>query len=112
MISIVDDDDLFRGAIEKLVKSLGLRARAFASAESYLQSSWVKETQCLIADVQLPNMGGLELQERLFQLGGFYQLPGDAGSTGDLPDAALQNVANAKFATNLFRVDEPGFVGK
>ena len=69
IISIVDDDDLFRGAIEKLVKSLGLTARAFASAESYLQSSWVKQTQCLIADVQMPNMGGLELQERLSQLG-------------------------------------------
>lgn len=69
IISIVDDDDLFRGAIEKLVKSLGLRARTFASAESYLQSSWVKETQCLVADVQMPNMSGLELQERLSQLG-------------------------------------------
>jgi len=65
----VDDDDLVRGAIEKLVKSLGFTARAFASAESYLQSSWVKQTQCLIADVQMPNMGGLELQERLSQLG-------------------------------------------
>jgi FixJ family two-component response regulator len=69
IISIVDDDDLVRGAIEKLVKSLGFTARAFASAESYLQSSWVKQTQCLIADVQMPNMGGLELQERLSQLG-------------------------------------------
>jgi FixJ family two-component response regulator len=69
LISIVDDDDLFRTAIEKLVKSLGLTAHAFASAESFLQSSWVKKTHCLIADVQLPNMSGLELQERLFHLG-------------------------------------------
>ena len=69
LISIVDDDDLFRAAIEKLVKSLGLSARTFASAESYLQSSWVKETRCLIADVQMPNMSGLELQERLSHLG-------------------------------------------
>jgi FixJ family two-component response regulator len=69
LISIVDDDDLFRAAIEKLVKSLGLTARTFASAESYLQSSWVKETQCLIADIQMPNMSGLELQERLSHLG-------------------------------------------
>jgi FixJ family two-component response regulator len=69
LISIVDDDDLFRAAIAKLVKSLGLTARTFASAESYLQSSWVKETQCLIADVQMPNMSGLELQERLSYLG-------------------------------------------
>jgi FixJ family two-component response regulator len=69
LISIVDDDDLFRAAIAKLVKSLGLTARTFASAESYLQSSWVKETQCLIADIQMPNMSGLELQERLSHLG-------------------------------------------
>ena len=69
VISIVDDDDLFRAAMEKLVKSLGLTARTFASAESYLQSSWPKETHCLIADVQMPNMSGLELQERLSHLG-------------------------------------------
>jgi FixJ family two-component response regulator len=69
LISIVDDDDLFRAAMAKLVQSLGLTARTFASAESYLQSSWVKETYCLIADVQMPNMSGLELQERLSHLG-------------------------------------------
>jgi FixJ family two-component response regulator len=55
--------------MEKLVKSLGLTTRAFASAESYLQSSWVKKTHCLIADVQMQNMSGLELQERLAHLG-------------------------------------------
>jgi len=65
LISIVDDDDLFRSAIEKLVKSLGLDARTFSSAESYLQSSWVSKTDCLIADIQMPNMNGLELQEHL-----------------------------------------------
>jgi FixJ family two-component response regulator len=69
LISIVDDDDLFRAALEMLVKSLGLTARTFASAESYLQSSWVKETDCLIADIQMPNINGLELQERLSHLG-------------------------------------------
>jgi FixJ family two-component response regulator len=52
-----------------LVKSLGLTARTFASAESYLQSSWVKETDCVIADIQMPNINGLELQERLSHLG-------------------------------------------
>jgi FixJ family two-component response regulator len=68
LISIVDDDDLFRTAIEKLVKSLGLAARTFSSAESYLQSSWVNKTHCLIADIQMPNMNGLELQEHLSRL--------------------------------------------
>ena len=69
LISIVDDDDLFRTAVEKLVRSLGYTACTFASADEYLQSSLVKTTRCLIADVQMPNMNGLELQEQLAQLG-------------------------------------------
>ena len=73
LISIVDDDDLFRAAIEKLVKSLGLAARTFSSAESYLQSSWVNTTRCLIADIQMPKMSGLDLQEHLSYLG--YDIP-------------------------------------
>lgn len=73
LIAIVDDDDLFRAAIEKLVKSLGFATRTFSSAESYLQSSCVKATSCLIADIQMPNMSGLELQEHLFRLG--FEIP-------------------------------------
>ena len=69
LISIVDDDDLFRTALEKLVKSLGLATRTFSSAELYLQSSLLKTTHCLIADIQMPNMSGLELQEHLSHLG-------------------------------------------
>jgi FixJ family two-component response regulator len=69
LISIVDDDDLFRAAIEKLVESLGFIVHTFSSAESYLQSSCVATTDCLIADVQMPNMSGLELQEHLSHLG-------------------------------------------
>jgi len=73
LISIVDDDDLFRTAVERLVRSLGFSACTFPSAESYLQSSMVKATHCLIADVQMPNMNGLELQEQLARLG--YDIP-------------------------------------
>jgi FixJ family two-component response regulator len=69
LIAIVDDDDVFRGALENLVRSLGWGARTFASAESYLRSSLMSETRCLIADVQMPNVGGLELCERLSALG-------------------------------------------
>ena len=57
------------GGEYELVKSLGLAARTFSSAESYLQSSWLKTTHCLIADIQMPNMSGLELQEHLSHLG-------------------------------------------
>ena len=73
LISIVDDDDLFRTAVEKLVRSLGFAACTFASADEYLQSSLIKTTRCLIADVQMPNMNGLELQEQLAQMG--YDIP-------------------------------------
>ena len=65
LISIVDDDDLTRAAIENLVRSLGFSARTFASAESFLQSSSISQTRCLILDVQMPKMSGLDLQYRL-----------------------------------------------
>jgi FixJ family two-component response regulator len=73
LISIVDDDDLVRAAIESLVRSLGLTTRTFASAEAFLQSSVVAETRCLVLDVQLPKMSGVELQHRLSHLG--FEIP-------------------------------------
>jgi FixJ family two-component response regulator len=69
LIAIVDDDDVFRGALENLVRSLGWGTHTFASAEAYLQSSLMNQTSCLIADMQMPNMNGLELHERLSALG-------------------------------------------
>jgi len=65
LIAIVDDDDVFRAALENLVRSLGWGTQAFASAEAYLQSSLVNQTNCLIADMQMPKMNGLELHARL-----------------------------------------------
>jgi FixJ family two-component response regulator len=73
LISIVDDDDTVRAATESLVRSLGFEARTFASAESFLQSSALSKTRCLILDVQMPNMSGIELQDRLSQLG--FEIP-------------------------------------
>jgi FixJ family two-component response regulator len=69
VISIVDDDEMCRSAMENLVASLGFSARTFASAEAFLQSTSVGETRCLILDVQMPKMSGLELQEHLFRHG-------------------------------------------
>jgi FixJ family two-component response regulator len=69
VISIVDDDDLCREAVEHLVRSLGLTACAFASAELCLRSPRLKETRCLIADIQMPTMDGFELQQQLSELG-------------------------------------------
>jgi len=73
LISIVDDDDTVRAATESLVRSLGFETRAFASAESFLQSSSLQATRCLILDVQMPNMSGIELQDHLSNLG--FEIP-------------------------------------
>ena len=73
LISIVDDDDTVRAATESLVRSLGFETRTFASAELFLQSSSLQATRCLILDVQMPNMSGIELQERLSERG--FKIP-------------------------------------
>ena len=65
MVVIVDDDELMRGALQGLLKAVGLPAEAFASAEEFLQSGLQRETGCLIADIRMPGMSGLELQAKL-----------------------------------------------
>jgi FixJ family two-component response regulator len=70
MVSIVDDDPLAREGIKELVESLGYKALAFVSAQDFLQSEAVTKTSCLITDLQMPGLNGLELQERL-QAGGY-----------------------------------------
>ena len=65
VVSIVDDDDLIRSALEGLLKAVGLPARAFASAEEFLESGQQHDTACLIADIRMSGMSGLELQAKL-----------------------------------------------
>ena len=65
MISIVDDDGSVREATKGLVRSLGYMAATFGSAEEFLQSERVHDTSCLIADVQMPGLSGVDLQNRL-----------------------------------------------
>jgi FixJ family two-component response regulator len=65
MVAIVDDDDLMRSAVEGLLKSAGLPSRAFASAEEFLNSGQQRQVGCLVADIRMPGMTGLELQARL-----------------------------------------------
>lgn len=65
LVAIVDDDDSVRGALEGLMEEAGLDARAFASAEDFLRSDLLRQTGCLIADIRMPGMSGLELQQTL-----------------------------------------------
>jgi FixJ family two-component response regulator len=65
VVAIVDDDDLMRSALHGLLKAVGLPAQAFASAEEFLESGQQQQTGCLIADIRMPGMSGLELQAQL-----------------------------------------------
>ena len=65
MVAIVDDDDLMRNALEGLLKAVGLPSQVFSSAEDFLKSGRQREVKCLIADIRMPGMSGLELQAHL-----------------------------------------------
>ena len=65
LVAIVDDDDSMRGALQGLLKVAGFPAQAFASAEEFLKSGQQHQTACLIADIRMPGMSGLELQAQL-----------------------------------------------
>lgn len=65
VVAIVDDDESMRLAVGGLLKAVGLRALAFESAEEFLQSGELPHVACLIADIHLPGMSGLELQSHL-----------------------------------------------
>src|SRR6202140_4546944 len=65
LVAIVDDDDLMRSALQGMLKSVGLSSQAFASAEEFLKSGQQHRTACLIADIRMPGMSGLELQAKL-----------------------------------------------
>jgi len=73
LISLVDDDESIRRTTTLLIQSFGFQAAAFESAESLLKSSQLQETSCLIVDVQMPGMNGLQLQRQLAASG--YNIP-------------------------------------
>jgi FixJ family two-component response regulator len=65
MVAVIDDDDSYRVAVQRLLKSAGLSVQSFASAEDFLSSGRQHETGCLIADIRMPGMSGLDLQAKL-----------------------------------------------
>ena len=69
MISIVDDDESVRDALDSLLKSIGYRTEVFASATEFLRLGHNEDAKCLILDVRMPGLSGLELQRQLVASG-------------------------------------------
>jgi FixJ family two-component response regulator len=65
LISIVDDDESLRSSLENLIRAFGFRAQGFSSGEAFLGWEQARETACVILDVRMPGMNGLDLQRRM-----------------------------------------------
>jgi len=73
LVAIVDDDELIRDALKGLMKEAGFSSLVFPSAEEFLNSGELEHTACLIADIRMPGMSGLELQSKLNE--NHYRIP-------------------------------------
>jgi FixJ family two-component response regulator len=69
LLSVVDDDEMLRESLPDLLREFGFAARAFSSGQEFLSSQYVDETTCLILDVAMPGMSGLDVQEELKRRG-------------------------------------------
>jgi FixJ family two-component response regulator len=69
LLSVVDDDESIRESLPDLLREFGFAARAFSSGQEFLSSDCVGETRCLILDIAMPGMTGLDLQQELNRLG-------------------------------------------
>jgi len=69
LLSVVDDDEMLRESLPELLREFGFAARAFSSGQEFLSSNYVAETRCLILDVAMPEMSGLDLQQELKRRG-------------------------------------------
>ena len=65
MVAVIEDDESYRVALQRLLKSAGIPVQSFGSAEAFLNSGQQNETGCLITDIRMPGMSGLELQSKL-----------------------------------------------
>ena len=102
MISIIDDDRSVREALKSLIRSLGYEAVTFASAEEYLGADGAHVSECIITDVQMPGMTGIDLRDRLVADG--YRRPIIFMSAEDAGANALRAAAS-RFLKKPFSVE-------
>jgi len=100
MISVVDDDDFVRESLRDLIESLGYNVAVFGSAERFLEAECLAETSCLITDLRMPGLSGLDLQDRL---------------TADghrIPVIFVTAFSDEKFQVRAMRAGALGFLSK
>jgi FixJ family two-component response regulator len=100
LISIVDDDASLRSSLGNLLRSLGFRVQEFPSAQAFLGSQNARETACLILDVRMPGMNGLDLQRHI------------AASGWRLPIAFITSHADDDARTRALAAGAVGFLSK
>jgi FixJ family two-component response regulator len=100
LVAIVDDDESVRTALHGVLRSVGLKPRAFTSAEEFLESGQRDQVGCLITDVQMPGMTGLELQARL------------AEDDERIPIIFITAFGNARMRAQAMRAGAVEFLGK
>lgn len=105
-ITIIDDDEFVREAIDRLIRSLGYDAETFASAEDYLNRASVAETQCLITDVHMSGLTGVELQTHLIAAGHRIPVIFMSGYSEDTVRAAAIRNGAVGFLDKPIRVDD------
>jgi FixJ family two-component response regulator len=106
VISIVDDDDAVRRGIKSLLQSLDYIVHTFASAEEFLKSPQLHQTSCLISDVRMPGVSGLELQARLHAEGHHISVIFvTAHPDGHLRDRAMRSGAIAFMSKPISEAD-------
>jgi FixJ family two-component response regulator len=109
LVSVVEDDQFFRDSMRRLMRSLGYVVEAFPSAADFLASSRLAETACLIADVHMPAMTGIELYRHLIDAGHAIPTilvtayPNDADRTRALNDGVVCYLRKPIDEQNLLR---------
>jgi len=106
LISIVDDDDSLRLSLTSLIRSVGFEALSFASAEAFLSSTQARDSQCLIVDVRMSGMNGLELQRHIVAANWRLPIIFITSHVDDDVRAAALEAGAEEFLYKPFRGDE------
>jgi FixJ family two-component response regulator len=109
LIAIVDDDEPVRVATKTLVRSLGYHASTFGSADEFLKSEQVHDTSCLVTDVQMPGLSGIDLQDYLIARGHRIPIIFMTGYPNDIVRARAIKAGAVCFLNKPF--DEDHFIG-